>query len=50
MDGFYLHVSDCCFPGYTKKGSLPSIAISKKLFIVMAVTVAPNYLLSILWL
>jgi hypothetical protein len=33
-----------------QKGFLPSVAISKKLFIIMAVTVAPTYLLSILWL
>ena len=33
-----------------QNGFLPSVAISKKLFIIMAVTVAPTYFLSILWL
>ncbi|MEP6951926.1 MAG: hypothetical protein ABI863_21735 [Ginsengibacter sp.] len=33
-----------------RRGFLPVVAISKKLFIVMSVTVAPAYFLSILWL
>ena len=33
-----------------KKGFLPTVAINKKLFIIMAITVAPTYFLSILWL
>ena len=33
-----------------QKDFLPSAAISKKLFIIMAVTVAPTYFLSVLWL
>ncbi len=33
-----------------KKDILPAVAIDKKLFIVMAVTVVPTYFLSILWL
>lgn len=32
------------------KGFLPAVAIGKKLFIIMAATVAPTYFLSILWL
>ncbi|HSV10325.1 MAG TPA: hypothetical protein VLI68_06125 [Hanamia sp.] len=32
------------------KGFLPTVAINKHLFIIMAITVAPTYLLSILWL
>lgn len=33
-----------------KIGFLPSAAISKKLFVIMAIMVGPTYLLSILWL
>ncbi|MEO6813227.1 MAG: hypothetical protein ABI172_04810 [Ginsengibacter sp.] len=33
-----------------RSGFLPSVSISKKLFIIMVITVAPTYLLSILWL
>lgn len=33
-----------------KLGFLPVASVSKKLFVIMAVTVAPTYLLSILWL
>ncbi|MGN6533094.1 MAG: hypothetical protein ACTHK0_15235 [Ginsengibacter sp.] len=32
------------------KGFLPTVAINKHLFIIMGLTVAPTYLLSILWL
>jgi hypothetical protein len=32
------------------KGFLPTVAINKHLFIIMAITVAPTFLLSILWL
>jgi len=33
-----------------KSGFLPSVSISKKLFMIMAVTVAPTYFLSVLWM
>jgi hypothetical protein len=33
-----------------KKGFLPTAAVSKKIFLIMAITVAPTYFLSILWL
>ncbi len=33
-----------------QKGFLPSVVISKRLFLIMAITVGPTYLLSILWL
>jgi hypothetical protein len=33
-----------------KSGFLPSVSISKKLFMIMAITVGPTYFLSVLWM
>ena len=50
-NGWFLFVCfGLLFSHLYKSGFLPSVSISKKLFIVMAITVAPTYFLSILWL
>lgn len=50
-NGWFLFVCFGLFFSYLyEKRFLHSIAINKNLFIIMAITVAPEYLLSILWL
>ena len=50
-NGWFLFVCFGLLVSYLyKKGFLAIVAISKKLFIVMAITVAPTYFLSVLWL
>ncbi len=50
-NGWFLFVCfGLLFSYLFSKGFLPTVAINKHLFIIMAITVAPTYLLSILWL
>jgi hypothetical protein len=50
-NGWFLFVCfGLLFSYLFEKGFLNSIAINKNLFVIMAITVAPTYLLSILWL
>jgi hypothetical protein len=50
-NGWFLFVCFALLFSYLfTKGFLPTVAINKHLFIIMAITVAPTYLLSILWL
>ena len=50
-NGWFLFVCfGLLFSYLFSKGYLPAVAIGKKLFIIMAITVAPTYFLSILWL
>jgi hypothetical protein len=50
-NGWFLFVCfGLVFSYLFRKGFLPTVAINKHLFIIMAITVAPTYLLSILWL
>lgn len=50
-NGWFLFVCfGLLFSFLFQKGFLPSVAISKKLFLIMAVTVVPAFFLSILWL
>ena len=50
-NGWFLFVCfGLLFSHLYKSGFLPTVSISKKLFIVMAVIVVPTYFLSILWL
>ncbi len=50
-NGWFLFVCfGLLFSHLYKSGFLPSVSISKKLFIIMAATVVPTYFLSLLWL
>ena len=50
-NGWFLFVCfGLLFSYLYKKGILPSVAVNKNLFIIMVITVAPTYFLSILWL
>lgn len=50
-NGWFLFVCfGLLFSYLFEKGFLHSVAINKNLFVIMAITVAPTYLLSILWL
>ncbi|HEY9341814.1 MAG TPA: hypothetical protein VIQ23_09550 [Hanamia sp.] len=50
-NGWFLFVCfGLLFSWLYKLGFLPVASVSKKLFIIMVITVAPTYLLSILWL
>jgi len=50
-NGWFLFVCfGLLFSFLFKKGFLPTVAINKRLFVIMAVTVVPTYFLSILWL
>ncbi len=50
-NGWFLFVCfGLLFSYLFKKGFIPTVAINRHLFIIMAITVAPTYLLSILWL
>jgi hypothetical protein len=50
-NGWFLFVCfGLLFSYLFEKGFLPTLAINRHLFIIMAITVAPTYLLSILWL
>ena len=50
-NGWFLFVCfGLLFSFLFQKGFLPSVAISKKLFFIMAITVVPAFFLSILWL
>jgi hypothetical protein len=50
-NGWFLFVCfGMLFSYLFSKGFLPTVAINRHLYIIMAITVAPSYLLSILWL
>lgn len=50
-NGWFLFVCFGLLSSYLyKKGFLSSVTINKKLFLIMVLTVAPTYLLSVLWL
>lgn len=50
-NGWFLFVCfGLLFSFLSQKGFLPSFAISKKIFFIMAITVVPAFFLSILWL